>query len=355
MHGIGCSSHHTHRPRDRRARRPTARRGLARAAEASALDRGAIAWRVRTGRVAPGPSRRLRRRPPASGPTGAGCGRRCWPPAPSSAIAPRRRSGTSCRSPRHDRAHHDRPVPLDQDPARAPKHHAHRGRRHDPRGPPAHHALENDQGPPGRHHATPARAGPEPSRAPAEARPADLTTTPPGRRSKTLRQAVKALTDTGPTLTRSKLEISFLALIDTHGLPRPLVNAVVQGLEVDFFWPAHRLISRGRRRRHPPHPAGVRARPRARRPAPARRLPRRALHAPPGCRPTRRGRPHPVVPADARIRPSRVGFPSGQRGRAVNPLAQPSQVRILPPPSRPDDPAVPPATAGVLYSRRIDV
>jgi len=27
-----------------------------------------------------------------------------------------------------------------------------------------------------------------------------------------------------------------------------------------------------------------------------------------------------------------VGFPSGQRGRAVNPLAQPSQVRILPPP-----------------------
>ena len=30
--------------------------------------------------------------------------------------------------------------------------------------------------------------------------------------------------------------------------------------------------------------------------------------------------------------PLRAGFPSGQRGRAVNPLAQPSQVRILPPP-----------------------
>ena len=29
-----------------------------------------------------------------------------------------------------------------------------------------------------------------------------------------------------------------------------------------------------------------------------------------------------------------MGFPSGQRGRAVNPLAQPSQVRILPPPSQ---------------------
>ena len=35
----------------------------------------------------------------------------------------------------------------------------------------------------------------------------------------------------------------------------------------------------------------------------------------------------------ATLRASLVGFPSGQRGRAVNPLAQPSQVRILPPPS----------------------
>src|SRR4029079_10722995 len=32
--------------------------------------------------------------------------------------------------------------------------------------------------------------------------------------------------------------------------------------------------------------------------------------------------------------PFPVGFPSGQRGRAVNPLAQPSQVRILLPPLR---------------------
>ena len=31
--------------------------------------------------------------------------------------------------------------------------------------------------------------------------------------------------------------------------------------------------------------------------------------------------------------PTRQGFPSGQRGRAVNPLAQPSEVRILPPAS----------------------
>ena len=32
--------------------------------------------------------------------------------------------------------------------------------------------------------------------------------------------------------------------------------------------------------------------------------------------------------------PALQGFPSGQRGRAVNPLAQPSEVRILPPASR---------------------
>ena len=36
----------------------------------------------------------------------------------------------------------------------------------------------------------------------------------------------------------------------------------------------------------------------------------------------------------ARLAGALVGFPSGQRGRAVNPLAQPSQVRILPPPSQ---------------------
>src|SRR3954462_6746605 len=37
-------------------------------------------------------------------------------------------------------------------------------------------------------------------------------------------------------------------------------------------------------------------------------------------------------PTLAIIRPRPVGFPSGQRGRAVNPLAQPSKVRILLPP-----------------------
>ena len=45
---------------------------------------------------------------------------------------------------------------------------------------------------------------------------------------------------------------------------------------------------------------------------------------------TRRRSCHPL---NARLGAT-AGFPSGQRGRAVNPLAQPSQVRILPPPLR---------------------
>ena len=40
--------------------------------------------------------------------------------------------------------------------------------------------------------------------------------------------------------TRSPLEDAFLALCD--GLPRPLVNARVEGLEVDFHWPHARLV-----------------------------------------------------------------------------------------------------------------
>jgi hypothetical protein len=42
--------------------------------------------------------------------------------------------------------------------------------------------------------------------------------------------------------TRSVLEDAFLALCERHGLPRPLVNHVVAGYEVDFCWPEERLI-----------------------------------------------------------------------------------------------------------------
>jgi hypothetical protein len=44
------------------------------------------------------------------------------------------------------------------------------------------------------------------------------------------------------TTTRSPLEDAFLELCDTYGIPRPLVNTVVEGYEVDFCWPEHRLI-----------------------------------------------------------------------------------------------------------------
>ncbi len=43
-------------------------------------------------------------------------------------------------------------------------------------------------------------------------------------------------------ITRSDLEAMLLALCDAHALPRPLVNHVVEGTEVDFLWPEHRLI-----------------------------------------------------------------------------------------------------------------
>jgi predicted transcriptional regulator of viral defense system len=41
----------------------------------------------------------------------------------------------------------------------------------------------------------------------------------------------------GPSLTRSELEEAFLALVDAAGLPRPRTNARVCGFEVDAYWP----------------------------------------------------------------------------------------------------------------------
>jgi very-short-patch-repair endonuclease len=43
-------------------------------------------------------------------------------------------------------------------------------------------------------------------------------------------------------MTRSELEVAFLELCRAHGLPRPRVNAHVEGLEVDFLFPAARLV-----------------------------------------------------------------------------------------------------------------
>jgi Protein of unknown function (DUF559) len=45
-----------------------------------------------------------------------------------------------------------------------------------------------------------------------------------------------------PQLTRSELEGFFVDLCDASALPRPQINQVVEGFEVDFLWPQHRLI-----------------------------------------------------------------------------------------------------------------
>jgi hypothetical protein len=45
-----------------------------------------------------------------------------------------------------------------------------------------------------------------------------------------------------PALTRSELERRFLALCSEAGLPRPQVNVLVAGYEVDVVWPAWRLV-----------------------------------------------------------------------------------------------------------------
>ena len=44
-----------------------------------------------------------------------------------------------------------------------------------------------------------------------------------------------------PTVTRSGLERRFRALVRAAGLPRPSMNFVVGGYELDAYWPEHRL------------------------------------------------------------------------------------------------------------------
>ena len=46
-----------------------------------------------------------------------------------------------------------------------------------------------------------------------------------------------------PGLTRSELEARFITFLDEAVLPRPTVNTVIEAMEVDFAWPAHRLIA----------------------------------------------------------------------------------------------------------------
>jgi hypothetical protein len=58
--------------------------------------------------------------------------------------------------------------------------------------------------------------------------------------SPSLRAVLAAYSD--PLDVRSELETLVLALCDAHGLPRPLVNTVIEGKVRDFCWPARRLV-----------------------------------------------------------------------------------------------------------------
>jgi hypothetical protein len=59
--------------------------------------------------------------------------------------------------------------------------------------------------------------------------------------NKTIRAALQGRRH-GTTLTRSELEEMFLVLVDEAGLPRPEVNALVEGYEVDAVWRAARVV-----------------------------------------------------------------------------------------------------------------
>jgi hypothetical protein len=65
-----------------------------------------------------------------------------------------------------------------------------------------------------------------------------------------LRAALEMHGDGGATLTKSDLEEMFLTLCDDHGLPRPSVNTIVCGYEVDCCWPEAGLVVELDSRRH---------------------------------------------------------------------------------------------------------
>jgi very-short-patch-repair endonuclease len=63
-----------------------------------------------------------------------------------------------------------------------------------------------------------------------------------GRRGSRTLSSVLAVHNVGTTRTRTELEELFLALCDTHGIPRPRVNFHIEGYECDFVWREQRLI-----------------------------------------------------------------------------------------------------------------
>lgn len=63
-----------------------------------------------------------------------------------------------------------------------------------------------------------------------------------GRRNLHILEAALRAHASGSAGTRSALEDRFLAHVRDQGLPEPLVNTNVHGLEVDFLWPEAKLI-----------------------------------------------------------------------------------------------------------------
>lgn len=54
--------------------------------------------------------------------------------------------------------------------------------------------------------------------------------------------AVIAAVNPGTRRTRSDLEVAFLELCIKYDIPKPFENAIVEGIDVDMYWPEARLI-----------------------------------------------------------------------------------------------------------------
>lgn len=60
--------------------------------------------------------------------------------------------------------------------------------------------------------------------------------------ARVLRATLDRLAGAGVPRTRSEMEIRMRAFCDAYGLPQPAVNAVIDGAEVDFYWPGTAVI-----------------------------------------------------------------------------------------------------------------
>jgi hypothetical protein len=63
-----------------------------------------------------------------------------------------------------------------------------------------------------------------------------------GRGHETMRHALADFRAAAATVTYSALEERFVTLLDAHGLPRPLTNANLHGIQVDAYWPSQRVV-----------------------------------------------------------------------------------------------------------------